>query len=81
MTTYYLHLHNRDIDAPDEEGAELADIEAARWLAITGIRDFMSAELKDKGAIDLRGHIEIADGSGAVLATVAFTEAVTIREA
>lgn len=77
VTRYHLHLHNAHVDAPDEEGMDLADLDEARAQALVGIRDFLGHELKE-GALDLRGQIDIADAKGKLLLTIPFVEAVTI---
>jgi hypothetical protein len=78
MPHYHLNLHNSHVDAPDEEGADFADVSAAREHAVTGIREFLSHEAKG-GMVDLRGRIDIADDHGAILLTVPFREAMTIK--
>jgi hypothetical protein len=78
MPTFYFHLHN-DIEAPDDEGKELPDIDAARAYAETNAVDLMAATLKEKGRINLGHHIDIEDGTGRVLATVRFGDVVAIE--
>jgi hypothetical protein len=77
MPSYHLHLTNAHIAAEDEHGVEAADLGAARCCALEGIRDFLAEEVK-QGRLDLRGRVDIADGTGSVLMTVAFAEAVQI---
>jgi hypothetical protein len=78
MPTYYFHLHN-DIDAPDEEGKDLPDIDAARAYAEANAVGLMAATLKETGRINLRHHIDIEDEHGKVLATVRFRDVVAIE--
>jgi hypothetical protein len=77
MPSYHLHLTNAHIEAEDEHGVEAADLDAARCCALEGIRDFLAEEVK-QGRMDLRGKVEIADGTGCLLMTVAFDDAVQI---
>jgi len=77
MPHYHLHLHNAHVEASDEEGHDLADLAAARTMALRGIRDFLAHEVMD-GKLDLRGQVDIADDDGIVLASVLFREAVAI---
>jgi hypothetical protein len=78
MPRYFLHLHN-DIDVPDYEGVELADLEAARDYARFNARQMMAEILKDEGSINLSHSIDIEDGHGTILATVVFSEAVFVE--
>lgn len=77
MPNYHLHLHNAHIDASDEEGHDLPDLDAARTKALAGIWDFLGHEAMN-GKIDFRGQVDIADESGQVLETVHFKDAFTI---
>jgi hypothetical protein len=78
MPMFYFHLHN-DVDAPDEEGKDLPDIDAARAHAETSAVFTMAETLKEEGHINLRHHIEIEDEHGKVLATVRFRDVVAIE--
>lgn len=77
MPHYFLHQRN-EIYVPDDEGEDFADLRAARDKAVIGTRSILSEEVKT-GSLDLRGAIEIADESGAIVAVVPFEEIVTIR--
>jgi hypothetical protein len=72
-----LHLHNAHIDANDEEGHCLPDLEAARECAMKGIRGFLGHEAME-GRLDIRGQIDITDEDGQLLETVRFRDALTI---
>lgn len=61
----------------DEEGREALDVDAARAIALTAARDIMAAEVKE-GRLCLSCRIDISDERGNVVATVPFSEAVTI---
>jgi hypothetical protein len=77
MAHYHFHVLNGLGLTADDEGRELADLDAARREAIKGVRSIISEEAKE-GRVDLRGRIDVADPSGRVLLTVAFTEAVEV---
>ncbi|MEG3145185.1 hypothetical protein U1839_11040 [Sphingomonas sp. RT2P30] len=77
MPRYRLHLRNEHIDSPDQEGVDLPDLHAARAMAVAGIRDVLAHEVQ-KGAIDLRGHVDITDDSGGVLETIQFRNAALV---
>jgi hypothetical protein len=79
MPKFFFHLHN-DIDAPDEEGKELPDIDAARAYAAASAVFTIGETLKEDGRIDLRHHIDIEDEQGKVLATVRFRDVVAIEQ-
>jgi hypothetical protein len=78
MARFYLHVINGTGRAPDEEGVELADAQAAEARAVEGIRSILSDEAK-AGRMDLDGRIEISDESGAIVRTVSFEDALEIR--
>lgn len=77
MPRFFLHICNRIGFAADEEGADLASLDAAVEQAKEGIRSILSDEAK-KGRLDLNGRIEIADETGAVRRTIPFSEAFDI---
>ena len=77
MPRYYFHLYN-DIDARDEEGVELPDLEAARDHATAEARNMTSVSVLEHGRVNLHHRIEVADHAGAVVATVEFGDAVAI---
>lgn len=78
MPHFYLHIINSNGLAKDEEGLELADLEAARAQAIKGIRSVISDEAL-RGLLDLRGVIKIADEGGEILDEVRFGEAMKLH--
>jgi hypothetical protein len=78
VPTFYFHLHN-DSDVLDESGKELPDVDAAQAHALTMARfEVAQAAMRD-GSITLSHHINVADETGAVLATVHFGDAVQVR--
>ncbi len=77
MTRYRLHIHCDDCIAEDREGLDRPSIENAKEEAVKGIRSILCEELME-GKLDLRGHIDVADETGAVVETVHFEDAVQI---
>jgi hypothetical protein len=77
MAQYYLHIHNSHGTAEDDEGVEAASLSEAKEKAITGIRSLLGSEVEN-GKMNMKGRIDIADGSGKVLLSVQFKEALTI---
>lgn len=77
MPQYHLHLHNAHIDASDEEGHDLPDLDAARARATAGIREFLGHEART-GKIDFRGQVDITDHKNQLLETVQFKDVLTI---
>jgi hypothetical protein len=74
---FYFHLHN-DVDARDEEGKDLPNLEAARQLALHQARFTLAENIKDSGRLNLDHRIDIEDKQGDVLSTVHFRDVVTI---
>ncbi len=77
MPLFYFHLHN-DEDVPDPSGKELADVGAARAHAVSMARFEISEAATRDGRIVLPHRIDVEDGTGAVLATVRFGDAVKV---
>jgi hypothetical protein len=77
MGRYYFHLRN-DLDVPDDEGKELADLQAARAHAIVMARFEVAEAAKLDGRILLSHRIDIEDEQGRVLSSVSFEEAVSV---
>ena len=79
MPRFYFHLLN-DVDAPDDEGKELQDLEAAREHA-RRMAIFSAAEaVKDQAHLVRSHRIQIEDADGKVLDTVHFGDVITVRE-
>ena len=78
MPRYHFNLRNRMGFLKDEEGREMPGIDAARAFALSAIRDIISEEVK-AGLLDLRGRLEITDGSADILAVITFDEAFEIH--
>lgn len=79
MPRFHIHVHNHIGPTLDEEGAEYVDLDHAAQNAVEGVREILSAEVR-RGALDLRGRIEIADVAGQLLRTISFKEVVHLRE-
>ena len=79
MPLFFFHLYNSTGLTPDEEGRELESLSAARECAIQDIRSVLCEDV-ERGFIDMRGRIEIAGERGETLMTVAFSEAVELRQ-
>ena len=74
MPKYFFNLHS-DIEAIDEEGIELLDLEAARMVARHNAR-FSATAMRKTGGIVSDHRIEIVDDQGNVLDTFYCRDAV-----
>jgi Tfp pilus assembly ATPase PilU len=77
MSIFYLNLHENGVLFQDEEGSDLGNLDEAFDLALRSARDVMCGEMT-AGRLCLSSHIDITDGTGTVLATLPFREAVTV---
>lgn len=77
MPRYFLHVHD-DIEAPDEEGCEFGDLDAARAAALDGARGLLCEQIK-QGYLHLDHHIEIATEGGQTLAKISYGDAFEVR--
>jgi len=75
---YFFDLHN-DIEALDEEGVELPNMNAALARAMREARTMIQVSVADTGRIDLRHHIDVRDESGAIVHVMHFADAVTVQ--
>lgn len=75
MPRYHFHLHDRTGLTEDAHGRNLADLTKARERAIKEARAIICDDVRN-GRIDLNGMIKVTDGSGKVVLTLPFTEAV-----
>jgi hypothetical protein len=75
MPRYFFHLRN-DMDVPDPEGQELADLDAARAQAVAYAIDMAAASVLEHRKVNLQHRIEVEDEAGQVLETVKFGDAV-----
>jgi hypothetical protein len=79
MPLFYFHVYDGILVAPDDEGLELASVEAAKDEAVRGARSILSEEILS-GCIHLNGRIEIAGEDGAILLALPFRDAFEIKE-
>ena len=77
MARYFFDLQECGTVSTDEEGSEHAGFDEVRAGAIRAAREVMCAELAD-GRLCLSCRIEVRDGSGAVVMSMPFREAVAI---
>ena len=78
MPRYFFHLHN-DIEALDDEGVDLPNLDAARAVARHSVQFAAAQSIKDKAHLVLDHRIDIADESGTILETVRFGDVVTVE--
>lgn len=79
MPLYYFHLLDGTDVLLDPEGRELASDDAARLAALKEARSLIAQDALN-GDINLAQRLEIFDQSGALIHTVAFRDAVSIRQ-
>jgi hypothetical protein len=77
MPRYFFHIHDA-ADLIDEDGLELPSAEVAKWEALRGARG-LAAEQVLAGRLSLNDRIDVADETGAVIATVSFRDAVAVE--
>ncbi len=80
MSRYYLHIRCESEFIEDDEGAEFVNLEDARLEAVRSIRSLASGDIQD-GFLDMDQRIEIMGSDGGQLATVSFSDAITVRPA
>ena len=78
MPRYYFNLRD-DIDAVDEEGRELPDLEAARDAAVLYAVEMAGASVTEQRKLDLRHRIEVSDDAGEVVDSVEFRDVITVE--
>ena len=78
MPRYFFDLHN-DIDAQDDEGRELPDVDTVVAEALKEARQLIKASIDDTGRIDLRHHIHVRDDRGETVFVIHFEDAVTVQ--
>ena len=74
---YYFHLREEDGYVIDDEGLELADLNAARAAATEGARSVIAAEAM-AGRLPLRTIIEVDDEQGQRVLDLPFKDAVLL---
>ena len=78
MPRYFFHVYD-DIVAQDEEGQELPNPAAARLKALQGARELIAEQVKH-GHFVLSHWIDVVDEQGEAVLTLAFRDAVDIKE-
>lgn len=78
MSFYYFHIENSGGRTVDNEGSDFIDDGSARAHALRGVRDLLSGELKERGVIDLRGHVSVSDIDGTEKFRITFPQAIEI---
>jgi hypothetical protein len=76
MPRYYFHLYD-DLDVPDDEGAELADVGDAETYGVVNARALAADEVRC-GWLHLNHRIEIADEQGRIVRKIRFADVVEI---
>jgi hypothetical protein len=79
MPRFYFSVRDEAGEAPDQEGAELPDVEAALMHAATGARCIMSESIK-RGTLNFAASIGIEGEDRTEVARLTFGEAVKIHE-
>lgn len=78
MPRFFFHLID-DLDVPDNEGVELADLDSAQARAVHSARSLMCETIQRDGRITLGHRIDIEDDQHRVVASVPFGDAVKIE--
>jgi uncharacterized protein DUF6894 len=79
MPHYHFHLHNSVGSVEDEEGRDLPDLAAAREEGLGDIRSIIAEDVRH-GRLDLCGRLEVVDGTGRLLLTLAFVDALDMSD-
>jgi len=79
MARYFFHLTEDDRILADEEGMVLSDDSTAWTEAVRQIRSIVAQETRETGHIWLTRHIDVVNRRGAVVARVAFGDALRIH--
>ncbi len=77
MTRYFFDLHECGTIFEDEDGRELADLEAAYANAVVEARAIMCAEVED-GRLCLSCHIAVMDVDRREVLNVPFKQAIVV---
>ena len=76
MSRFFFHVYNHETTI-DEEGQELADLDAAREIALDSARDLVCDSVH-LGHLNLDHRIEVTDEAGETVLVLTFREAFTI---
>lgn len=77
---FHFNLHSAEEAIPDEEGSELADLEAARREARATVRELAIEDMRN-GMSPRAWRIQIADPTGTVIESVKLEVAMTTDHA
>lgn len=75
MPRFHFHIITPAERIRDDEGIDLPDLAAARKEAIAGLRSILSHEVL-AGKLSLEDRIEIEDGTGLLLTSIGYDEAI-----
>ena len=78
MPRYFFHIYD-DVIAHDEEGTELPNAAAARLHALRGARSLIAEQVLH-GYFVLSHWIDVVDDQGAPVMTIAFRDAVDVKD-
>ena len=78
MPRFFFHVRD-DLDVPDDEGADFANIVSARDYAASAARVLMCESMRVDRKITLGHRIDIEDSQGQVLSSLQFRDAVRIE--
>ena len=78
MPLFYFHVIDCGGFAQDMQGQDVADVRAARAVAVEGARSMMAEELRD-GELNLSAFIRVEDQSHKLVFAMPFADAVKIR--
>lgn len=77
MPRYRFNVDNGTGFVADEEGRELADLDAARAEGLKGVRSILAEDVL-AGRLDLEGRLDVVGEAGEILLTIRFAEAVKV---
>lgn len=77
MPRYRFNVDNGTGFVADEEGRELADLDAARAEGLKGVRSILAEDVLD-GRLDLEGRLDVVGEAGEILLTISFADAVKV---
>lgn len=78
MPRYHFHVQTA-VQARDEEGQDLPDLDAAKASAMKGVRFLMIEEMRCEHRFSPNHAIKITDSDGAVLHTTRYGDCVDVR--
>ena len=73
MPKFFFHLQAESLCLSDHKGSDFQDVAAAKFFAKSTARDLAAAQLRTHPAN--RNRIDIADRTGAIVASVAISAA------